>query len=265
MPSDRARTLGRVSTVLDPLEVKRDEPVSGSGHPCKAFKVASFKADSTPGRFEAVVSVFNNIDRGGDRILPGAFADGLEANGLPPVVWSHQWLVPPIGKCIDAYETKEGLVIDAQLFVDPNDGHDVARQCNAAMREGALKEFSFAYDVTEARFVEEDGREIRELLKLDVFEVGPTLVGMNPATRLITPPKSLLAGALDALDAKDWAELLEELESKAGARNSSKDAERLQRIHDLAVENGAVCEGKSASAEHPDPEAARELLLARPR
>lgn len=29
--------------------------------------------------------------------------------------------------------------------------------------------------------------------------------------------------------------------AKAGARNSSKDAERLQSIHDLAVENGAEC------------------------
>lgn len=36
-------------------------------------------------------------------------------------------------------------------------------------------------------------------------------------------------------------------DEKAGARNSAKDAERLQSIHDYAVENGALC-GKSA---HP--------------
>lgn len=37
-------------------------------------------------------------------------------------------------------------------------------------------------------------------------------------------------------------------DEKAGARNSSKDAENLQSIHDLAVSNGASCSGKAA---HP--------------
>lgn len=35
---------------------------------------------------------------------------------------------------------------------------------------------------------------------------------------------------------------------KAGARNAAKDAERLQSIHDLTVENGATCEGAEKSA-----------------
>ena len=39
-------------------------------------------------------------------------------------------------------------------------------------------------------------------------------------------------------------------DEKAGARNSSKDAERLQHIHDFAVENGAKC---SAAAEEATP------------
>lgn len=38
------------------------------------------------------------------------------------------------------------------------------------------------------------------------------------------------------LSAKSYAEAV-----KAGARNSTKDSERLQSIHDLAVENGATC------------------------
>jgi len=39
------------------------------------------------------------------------------------------------------------------------------------------------------------------------------------------------------LDAKAYGAAI-----KAGARNSSKDAERLQTIHDYAVENGATCD-----------------------
>jgi len=38
---------------------------------------------------------------------------------------------------------------------------------------------------------------------------------------------------------------------KAGSRNSSKDAERLQAIHDLAVDNGAKCADDAATTEAP--------------
>jgi phage head maturation protease len=44
----------------------------------------------------------------------------------------------------------------------------------------------------------------------------------------------------------------EDVEVKAGARNSTKDTERLQAIHDLAVENGAQCSSSdTASVEAP--------------
>lgn len=45
-------------------------------------------------------------------------------------------------------------------------------------------------------------------------------------------------------------------ETKAGARNSTKDAERLQGIHDYAVENGAMCGEKSHTPQTPEPAAA---------
>ena len=38
---------------------------------------------------------------------------------------------------------------------------------------------------------------------------------------------------------------------KAGSRNSAKDAERLQAIHDLAVDNGAKCADDAATTEAP--------------
>lgn len=263
-----------MSTVLDPLRRKDAEVVTTTGHPVKSFRATEVKASKDePGRFTALVSVFGNVDSVRDRVMPGAFAKTLEEDGLPPLVWSHQWGIPPIGKTNDAKETDEGLLIDATLFVDPADGHDLARQINAGLREGSLNQFSFAYDVIAARYVEEDGiGEVRELEELKLIEVGPCLLGANEATRVIAPPKSI-ALAIDGLDAKGWDELLTELKhgDKAGARNSTKDAERLQTIHDLAVENGAACEpdtedeGKSRSGdEHPDTAAARDLMFAFP-
>jgi hypothetical protein len=39
---------------------------------------------------------------------------------------------------------------------------------------------------------------------------------------------------------------------KAGARNSTKDSERLQHIHDLAVENGATCTAAAEATTAPE-------------
>jgi len=65
----------------------------------KAYEIASFKAlNDAPGTFEAIVSVFGNVDLQGDRTMPGAFKDTIakwRAKDAPvPVVWSHEWLNP---------------------------------------------------------------------------------------------------------------------------------------------------------------------------
>jgi len=153
----------------------------------KSFALREVKmADGdAAGTFEAVVSVFGNVDQGGDRMMKGAFARTLKERGMPPVVWSHEWQVPPIGTIDDAKETDEGLQVKGRLFIGPDEDHAVAKQVYAAMKAGALREFSFGYAAKDSRMVDEDGDEIREITDVDLFEVGPTLVGMNPDTRLV--------------------------------------------------------------------------------
>jgi hypothetical protein len=71
------------------------------------------------GEFEALVSVFGNVDYGGDRVVKGAFAKSLarwEEKGDPiPVIWNHMWENPEahIGKVNpgDAAETDDGLLV----------------------------------------------------------------------------------------------------------------------------------------------------------
>src|SRR5690349_18212445 len=109
----------------------------------KSFALREVKMldSDAPGSFEAVVSVFGNIDSYGDRMIKGAFARTLEEKGNPPVVWSHEWQVPPIGAVESATETDEGLLVKGRLFVGPDEGHAVAQQVYTAMKAGALKEF----------------------------------------------------------------------------------------------------------------------------
>lgn len=235
----------------------------------KTFGLASLetKGAKNSGAFEAIVSVFDNVDRENDRMVKGAFKRTLQppsegGRGFPAIIYAHQWDTVPIGvpqKCeeVEGVEVKDasgssrkvdGLFVDGELFV--GDTQLASEVYTAMSRKGgdglpALRDFSFGYKARDASFVTEniDGKstKIRELKDVDLWEVGPCLVGMNPETALLGVKGG--DGFLGML----------ELFSKAGARNSSTDAERLQTIHDLAVDNGAECA------------AAKALLEARPR
>jgi len=159
------------------------------------------------GTFEALVAVFNNVDSYGDVILKGAFADTLtewDESGFPiPVVWSHDKDDPfsHIGTVTEARETDTGLLVKAQLDLE----NPKAAQVHRLLKGGRVKEFSFAfsYNPSDVNPTERDGIEVRELKRLKLYEVGPTLVGANPATELVSV-KSLddtnSAGAGDPAD-----------------------------------------------------------------
>lgn len=132
--------------------------------------------------------MFSNVDCYGDRVEPGAFTETLKNDGLPAVVWSHQWTEPPIGATLAATETEEGLLVKGQLFIEDNQR---AREIYAAMKhvggdgQPPLREFSFAYDILEGGWVVEDEEEIYSLKQLRLIEVGPCLKGVNDSTRLV--------------------------------------------------------------------------------
>lgn len=158
----------------------------------KQFPLAEFKVINSadePGTFEALVAVFGNVDHGGDRIKRGAFKRTLEERGLPPIVWSHNWETPPIGTTLEAVENNDGLRIKGRLFVGEGEDAPVARAVYTAMKakdgqgRPTLREFSFGYQAMKSTLVEEDGEQVRELEDIELFEAGPTLVGMNDSTR----------------------------------------------------------------------------------
>jgi HK97 family phage prohead protease len=161
-----------------------------------AFEVASFKAnDAHKGEFEALVSVFGNVDYGGDRVVKGAFAKSLarwEEKGDPiPVIWNHMWENPEahIGKVNpgDAVETADGLLVKGYLDMD----NPFAAQVYRLLSERRVKEFSFGYNLLDS----EKKSGALNLTEIDLFEVGPTLKGMNPATELLAV--KALAAATD--------------------------------------------------------------------
>lgn len=151
----------------------------------KTFDVIDVKQGrKDEGTFEAIVSVFGNVDLGGDRMVKGAFERTLKEwqdSGDPiPVIFSHDWgnQRSYIGKVLEAEEMERGLFVKGQLWLDDPDAAKVWR----LMDERVVKEFSFGYDVKRERMAKDGANEI---LDVDLIEVGPTLKGMNPATELL--------------------------------------------------------------------------------
>ena len=221
--------------------------------------VKAGKADGLEeGQFEAFVSVMGNKDSYGDVVELGAFDDTLTewaTSGCPiPVIWSHGYydVYNHIGWLLDAEQrtikSKTGLWVFGQLdeSSDPEDAQ--ARKAAKLLRGKRVTQFSFSYDVIEGGYEKsEEHGDYYSLRKLKLYEVGPTLIGVNQETEL--------------LDAKAIRALA--VEVKAGRVLSAKNEEALRSAHDsigvvLAALDSTSDDGKAkarepAKDEEPNP------------
>jgi HK97 family phage prohead protease len=139
------------------------------------------------GVVEALVATYD-VDSAGDRIVPGAFAKSLgewaDSGQQIPFIWSHQHddLDAYLGEVVEAKETDEGLWVKAQIDMeDPK-----AAKAFRLIKGGRVRNYSFAYDVPDGGAVPDDeGAGELALKELKLFEVGPTLIGMNQNTRTL--------------------------------------------------------------------------------
>ena len=159
----------------------------------RALFPAQFKAIGDKGQVEAIVSVFGNVDRIGDRVMPGAFTRSIaewKQSGNPvPVILSHSWDDPweHIGVVDSLEEVDKGLKATYTLDIDTN---PVAAQVYRLMKRRSLKEHSFGYEIRDERSAKDGANE---LLDLDLIEIGPTLKGMNSDTELLAVKSALEA------------------------------------------------------------------------
>lgn len=140
------------------------------------------------GVFEALVSVFGNKDSYGEIVMPGAFSKTLaawEERGDPiPVYWSHRMDDPDfnIGHVLEAKETDDGLYVKAQLdLTNPK-----AKTTHNLLRTRRVTQFSFAFSIAPGGSKESESGDATELTELNLYEVGPTPIGANPDTELIS-------------------------------------------------------------------------------
>lgn len=207
-------------------------------HRTKAFSPLRFKAEGeddgfggklAAGEFVALASVFDVIDSYGDRIIKGAFAETLAAwqtKGDPiPVIWQHAWSDPSahIGFVVEARETDEGLLYKARLDLD----EPFATKVYKLMKSRRVTQQSFGFDVVDGRSVTEAGREIFEITKVNLYEVGPCLVGVNQATNLLDIKSGSAGGApAPAAEPSGQATPAAVVPSKAPSSDSESTASR---------------------------------------
>lgn len=159
---------------------------------------------------EAYVSIFDNVDLVGDKIIKGAFNESL-AKKKPVGVWSHNW-DEPIAKTLEAKEDEKGLFIRAQ-FVE---GVQRADEAYNLIKAGVIDEFSIGFRVLDDEWSEEG---IRIIKKARLYEWSPVLVGANPDTELVSVKQE---NATKVKEAKTIKHIINEkdLEINPGLKNN---------------------------------------------
>jgi HK97 family phage prohead protease len=134
------------------------------------FKLEIKSVSATDGSFEGLASTYNNVDLGGDAVMPGAFSKTLRnAKGPFPVLAGHDPSAQ-IGYA-ELTDSHEGLQVKGKLILHS----ERARQSYELMKARALRGLSIGYDTV--RSTVKDG--VRQLLEVKLFEVSLTPFPMN--------------------------------------------------------------------------------------
>ncbi|MCE7798655.1 HK97 family phage prohead protease [Sphingobium sufflavum] len=130
-------------------------------------------------RFAGYAALFDRRDRGGDVIVPGAFAESLRrrlgSGESLPILWQHD-PAQPIGTVESIAEDARGLRVIGRLESRPG----VAARAAEMLRAGAVDGLSFGYRVVAAQ----TGEVARRLEAVDIVEVSLVAHPMQPAARV---------------------------------------------------------------------------------
>lgn len=141
------------------------------------------------GTFEGWLSVYNEVDLGRDKVLPGAFTKTLsENNGLVPLLWYHDHK-QPIGT-LELEDKKEGLWVTGKFVLDVKQ----AQEAYSLVKAEVIRGLSIGYKALKKEMKE----GIRHLKEVKLFEGSLVLFPMLP-TAQVTDVKSDKADDFETL------------------------------------------------------------------
>lgn len=148
-----------------------------------SFSDCQIKTDGETGKFSGYASVFNSIDSYGDTILPGAYKETLEVNGLPKMFLQHESWELPIGKWLSAEEDNHGLWVEGELTL----GMGRANDTYAALKHGTLDGLSIGYRLSKDDYEYVEGSDMsRRVIKNITLlaEVSPVVFPAETQARI---------------------------------------------------------------------------------
>lgn len=144
-----------------------------------------------------IFAVHGNVDSGGDMSVNGSFGKRLNDGSRSRVrfLWNHNSMNPPIASVKGVREVGKDE-LPAKLFAwapEATGGVEVTRKYYEgvpladwvfkAIEEGDVTEMSYAYDIHEFSIKKmDDGKEIRILQDVELYDISDVNWGMNPAT-----------------------------------------------------------------------------------
>lgn len=210
--------------------------------------------DAAPGEFRAIFSTFGVVDRDGDVTLSDAFTKGQKVRIAQ---WGHNWGALPVGKGVITSDDSKAWV-DGAFFLDTQAGADTY---TTVKNLGNLQEWSFGYSVTKSKPGVFEGKDVRFLEALDVFEVSPVMLGagINTRTEFVKSALSFDEESEHALagvqEFSERAKALAALRGKDGRTLSEANRSRL-RQHLETLSAMSVDIEELLTATEPPPKAA---------
>lgn len=231
-----------------------------------------------------IAAVHGNIDEGGDRSWPGSFSN-TTVNGRDRArfLWQHNSMDPPIATIKSVREVGRAELPESVLGFAPNanGGVEVTREyldtprgneVLAGIKAGAIEEMSYAYDVTKSDMEELDGKQVRNIREVKIYDFSDVNWGMNPATvaakgipQAGLPFQVHSATVLAAVEEFiDRAKGLHDLRAKEGRTFSSANVARLQGLYDAlaaAASDLKTLLDSTAPPKTADPSAVQAALM----
>lgn len=224
-----------------------DEP----GLERKSFAL-ELKELADDGSFVMYALVFGNVDRGGDVIEPGAVVnlDEFVRDGF--IALNHRATDLPVGYPTAATQDARGLRVEGKFH-----SHPAAQECRAVARErldaGKSVQASIGYLVVKASEATRDGKAVRSLEQIKVYESSFVNLAMNPRAGVvaakstptpITPPEGTVPHQTATTDTPGTdagilagLKRLLGLETKKGAAISAANREKLRGVADAMDEH----------------------------
>ena len=151
-----------------------------AGHRLRALGQNKALADiNEQGIFCGYASVFNQVDGGGDMVMPGAFRQSLKRRKPKNIrmLFQHD-PATPVGVWLDIFEDKHGLFVRGKL----TSGVQRASELNQLLDQGAIDGLSIGFKTQRARRDKATG--IRKIYQLDLWEVSLVTFPMLTSARI---------------------------------------------------------------------------------